>query len=91
MLFVAERDVPLGLASLVIASVPLVVVALRARRRRPAHVAARSCGVAIGFAGIGCSSGRAETRRAGGFALDLGSAARLGGRLVPVRAAAGAE
>jgi drug/metabolite transporter (DMT)-like permease len=51
LLFVAERDVPIGLASLVIASVPLLVVALRvAGGDRPTR--GSLLGVAIGFAGI---------------------------------------
>lgn len=51
LLFVAERDVPIGLASLVIASVPLLVVALRlAGGDRPTRGAL--VGVAIGFVGI---------------------------------------
>ena len=51
ILFVAERHVPIGLASLLIASVPLWIVLLRSptgdRRRRVALV-----GVATGFTGI---------------------------------------
>jgi drug/metabolite transporter (DMT)-like permease len=51
VLFFAERDVPTGLASLIIASVPLWVVVLRllARERMPAVALA---GVGVGFAGV---------------------------------------
>jgi drug/metabolite transporter (DMT)-like permease len=51
VLFYAERDVPTGLASLLIASVPLLVVVLRlfARERMPAAALA---GVGVGFAGV---------------------------------------
>jgi drug/metabolite transporter (DMT)-like permease len=51
MLFVAERRVPIGLASLLIASVPLWIVLLRSLTGdRPRRVALMS--VATGFAGI---------------------------------------
>jgi drug/metabolite transporter (DMT)-like permease len=51
MLFVAERRVPIGLASLLIASVPLWIVLLRTLTGdRPRRVALAS--VATGFAGI---------------------------------------
>src|SRR4051794_10822368 len=51
VLFFAERNVPTGLASLIIASVPLWVAALRLTRERlPWQVLA---GVGIGFAGVG--------------------------------------
>jgi len=51
VLFFAERDVPTGLASLIIASVPLWVVLLRllAHERLPGAVVA---GVLVGFAGV---------------------------------------
>jgi drug/metabolite transporter (DMT)-like permease len=51
VLFFAERDVPTGLASLLIASVPLWVVLLRllARERMPAVALA---GVGLGFVGV---------------------------------------
>jgi drug/metabolite transporter (DMT)-like permease len=51
VLFFAERDVPTGLASLIIASVPLWVVLLRllARERLSGTVVA---GVLVGFAGV---------------------------------------
>src|SRR3954462_6848086 len=49
---VAERDVPSGLAALLIASEPLWIVLLRATRR--ARAAGRTIlGVAIGFVGVG--------------------------------------
>jgi drug/metabolite transporter (DMT)-like permease len=51
LLFVAEHDVPTGLASLIIASVPLLVVCLRlAGGERPPRAAI--AGVGVGFAGI---------------------------------------
>jgi drug/metabolite transporter (DMT)-like permease len=52
VLFYAEQDIPTGLASLIIASVPLWVVVLRLayRERVPATVLA---GVGVGFAGVG--------------------------------------
>jgi drug/metabolite transporter (DMT)-like permease len=51
VLFFAERDVPTGLASLIIASVPLWVVVLRliGRERLPWQALA---GVGVGFAGV---------------------------------------
>jgi drug/metabolite transporter (DMT)-like permease len=50
VLFFAERDVPTGLASLIIASVPLWVAVLRLTRERlPWQVLA---GVGLGFAGV---------------------------------------
>ena len=51
VLFIAERNVPTGLASLIIASVPLWIVALRLadRERLPVPTLA---GVGIGFAGV---------------------------------------
>jgi drug/metabolite transporter (DMT)-like permease len=51
VLFFAERDIPTGLASLIIASVPLWVVLLRlcARETMPPLVLA---GVGVGFAGV---------------------------------------
>ncbi|MGZ4291965.1 MAG: EamA family transporter [Gaiellaceae bacterium] len=51
ILFYAERNVPTGLASLIIASVPLWVAVLRLTRERlPWQVLA---GVGLGFAGVG--------------------------------------
>jgi drug/metabolite transporter (DMT)-like permease len=51
ILFVAERTVPTGLASLIIASVPLLVVLMRvAGADRPPALAV--AGVLIGFAGV---------------------------------------
>ena len=50
ILFFAERNVPTGLASLIIASVPLWVAALRLTRERlPGQVLA---GVGVGLAGV---------------------------------------
>jgi drug/metabolite transporter (DMT)-like permease len=51
ILFVAERTVPTGVASLIIASVPLLVVLMRfAGGERPPRLA--TAGVLVGFAGI---------------------------------------
>jgi len=51
LLFVAERDVPIGLASLIIASVPLWLVVLRsATGDRPPR--ASLAGTAVGFLGV---------------------------------------
>lgn len=51
MLFVAEREVPIGLASLIIASVPLWLVVLRsATGDRPGR--ASLIGTAVGFLGV---------------------------------------
>jgi drug/metabolite transporter (DMT)-like permease len=73
LLFVAERGVPIGLASLVIASVPLLVVALRfAGGDRPARGAL--LGVAIGFAGIAVLLRPSGGATAGGLALVVASA-----------------
>jgi drug/metabolite transporter (DMT)-like permease len=65
VLFFAERHVPTGLASLIIASVPLLVVVLRlfARERLPMTALA---GVAVGFAGV------AVLARPSGGATGLG-------------------
>ena len=51
VLFFAERDVPTGLASLIIASVPLWVVVLRLALRDRIPTLAL-VGVGIGFAGV---------------------------------------
>jgi drug/metabolite transporter (DMT)-like permease len=73
LLFVAERDVPIGLASLVIASVPLLVVVLRvAGGERPTRGAV--VGIAIGFAGIALLVRPDGGATAGGLALVVGSA-----------------
>lgn len=73
MLFVAERRVPIGLASLLIASVPLWIVLLRTvsgdRPRRVALV-----GVATGFAGIALLVRPGGGASSGGILLVLGSA-----------------
>lgn len=51
LLFVAERTVPTGVASLIIASVPLLVVLMRlAGGERPPRLAV--AGVLVGFAGV---------------------------------------
>jgi drug/metabolite transporter (DMT)-like permease len=49
---VAERDVPSGLAALLVASVPLWVVVLRAGVARERIEGATLAGVALGFAGV---------------------------------------
>lgn len=73
LLFVAERDVPIGLASLVIASVPLFVVALRfTGGDRPTRGAL--VGVAIGFVGIAVLVRPGGDATTGGLALVLASA-----------------
>jgi drug/metabolite transporter (DMT)-like permease len=73
LLFVAERDVPIGLASLVIASVPLLVVALRfAGGDRPTR--GSLVGVVVGFAGIALLVRPSGDATAGGLALVVGSA-----------------
>ena len=73
LLFVAERDVPIGLASLVIASVPLLVVVLRfAGGDRPNRGSVVS--VAIGFVGIAVLVRPGGGASAGGLALVVASA-----------------
>jgi drug/metabolite transporter (DMT)-like permease len=73
LLFVAERDVPIGLASLVIASVPLLVVVLRfAGGDRPTRGSVVS--VAIGFVGIAVLVRPGGGASASGLALVLASA-----------------
>lgn len=73
MLFVAERQVPIGLASLLIASVPLWIVLLRTvTGDRPRRVAL--LGVATGFAGIALLVRPSGHASLGGILLVLGSA-----------------
>lgn len=73
LLFVAEREVPIGVASLLIASVPLWIVLFRTvtgdRPRKTALV-----GVATGFAGIALLVDPAGSIAIGGILLVLGSA-----------------
>lgn len=73
LLFVAERRVPIGLASLLIASVPLWIVLMRTvtgdRPRRVALV-----GVGTGFAGIAVLVRPGGDASFGGIVLVLGSA-----------------
>ena len=72
ILFFAERNVPTGLASLIIASVPLWVAALRLTRERlPWQVLA---GVGIGFAGVGVLAQPSGGAKWGGVALCFCSA-----------------
>ncbi len=74
LLFVAERDVPIGLASLLIASVPLWIVLMRTLMRdRPTRAAL--LGVATGFAGIAVLVRPGGHASLGGILLVLGSAA----------------
>ena len=73
MLFVAERHVPIGLASLLIASVPLWIVLLRSLTGdRPHRVALLS--VATGFAGIAVLVRPEGSTSAGHILLVLASA-----------------
>jgi drug/metabolite transporter (DMT)-like permease len=72
ILFFAERNVPTGLASLIIASVPLWVAALRLTRERlPWQVLA---GVGIGFAGVGVLAQPSSGAKWWGVALCFCSA-----------------
>lgn len=73
VLFVAERNVPTGLASLIIASVPLWVVLLQllGRERLPWPVLA---GVGIGFAGVAILAHPSGGATYGGIALCVLSA-----------------
>lgn len=73
LLFVAERDVPTGLASLVIASVPLWVVLLRLLTHdRPARAAL--AGTVVGFAGVALLVRPEGETTATGLALVVASA-----------------
>ena len=73
MLFVAERHVPIGLASLLIASVPLWIVLLRSLTGdRPRPVAL--VGVVTGFGGIALLVRPGGDASAAGLLLVLGSA-----------------
>jgi drug/metabolite transporter (DMT)-like permease len=72
ILFFAERNVPTGLASLIIASVPLWVAVLRLTRERlPWQVLA---GVGLGFAGVGVLAQPAGGAKWWGVALCFCSA-----------------
>jgi drug/metabolite transporter (DMT)-like permease len=74
VLFFAERNVPTGLASLIIASVPLWVMVLRlgvGRERLPWQVLA---GVGIGFAGVAVLAQPSGGAKAYGIALCVLSA-----------------
>ena len=81
VLFFAERDVPIGLASLLIASVPLLVVLLRlvAGERLAATALA---GVGVGFVGVAVlpPAGRRDVDR--GIAALPALGGDVGGRLV---------
>jgi drug/metabolite transporter (DMT)-like permease len=73
LLFLAEREVPIGLASLVIASVPLLLVLLRlAAGESPTRGAI--VGVLIGFAGIAVLVRPGGDATVGGLALVVASA-----------------
>ena len=74
VLFFAERNVPTGLASLIIASVPLWVMVLRlavGRERLPWQVLA---GVGVGFAGVAVLAQPSGGAKAYGIALCVLSA-----------------
>jgi len=73
VLFFAERDVPTGLASLIIASVPLWVVVLRlmGRERLPWPALA---GVGVGFAGVAVLAQPSGGATTAGIALCVLSA-----------------
>ena len=80
VLFFAERDMPTGLASLIIASVPLWVVAAAAARPRAAARPALA-GVGVGFVGVAVLAGPRAARPARGrpvHALGGDVGARLG-------------
>lgn len=73
VLFFAERNVPTGLASLIIASVPLWLAVLRlaGRERLPWPVLA---GVGVGFAGVAVLAQPSGGAKGGGIALCVLSA-----------------
>jgi drug/metabolite transporter (DMT)-like permease len=73
VLFFAERDVPTGLASLIIASVPLWVVVLRLALRDRVPTLAL-VGVGIGFAGVAVLARPSGGASAAGIALCVLSA-----------------
>ena len=73
MLFVAERDVPIGLASLLIASVPLWIVLLRTLTGDRPRTAALM-GVSTGFLGIALLVRPGGHASLGGLLLVVGSA-----------------
>ncbi len=90
LLFVAERRVPIGLASLLIASVPLWIVLMRtATGDRPSRVAL--VGVATGFAGIAVLVRPAEARELRRDPARARLGADLGDRLLPLVEAAAAR
>jgi drug/metabolite transporter (DMT)-like permease len=74
VLFFAEEHTPTGLASLIVASVPLMVVLLRlwGRERLPPR---RLIGVAVGFAGVAVLVRPSGGATVGGIVLCLVSAA----------------
>jgi drug/metabolite transporter (DMT)-like permease len=73
ILFVAERDVPTGLASLVIGSVPLWIVLLRTIARDRPNTAAVA-GTVVGFAGLALLVRPQGGATLGGMLLVLASA-----------------
>jgi drug/metabolite transporter (DMT)-like permease len=73
LLFVAERDVPTGLASLVIGSVPLWIVLMRMIARDRPNTAAIA-GTVVGFAGLALLVRPQGGATVGGMLLVLGSA-----------------
>jgi drug/metabolite transporter (DMT)-like permease len=83
---VAQQEVPSGFASLLIASIPLWVVALRAGAGRERIAGGTLAGVAVGFAGVALLVGaRSAGAPAWGVALLLAAAAAwaLGSFLAP--------
>jgi drug/metabolite transporter (DMT)-like permease len=73
ILFVAERDVPTGLASLVIGSVPLWIVLMRTIARDRPNTAAVA-GTVVGFAGLALLVRPQGGATIGGMLLVLASA-----------------
>ena len=89
VLFFAEREVPIGVASLLIASVPLLVVVLRllGRERLPASALA---GVGVGFVGVAILAQPSSGASVGGIAALHPLGDHVGGRLGRIEPAADA-
>ncbi|HEV2591474.1 MAG TPA: EamA family transporter [Gaiellaceae bacterium] len=87
VLFFAERNVPTGLASLIIASVPLWIVVFRLMGRERLGVPALA-GVVLGFIGVGVLAQPAGGAKYWGIGLCVASAVMWAvGSLVSARAA----